>query len=244
MRVVELDPEYHDAYLGLGIYHYYAAVLPRVIKVLSYVMGIRGDRELGLKELVHAAAKGNLGRTEARFFLGQLYLEQESDSEASQRWFDGLVSDYPRNGLFRIYQASNNFELGRYERVEDGLTGLIREPLEDVPIVESRAHYVLGKTYVRTNRYREAVAHFRDASAVGERHEKLRDWAYAWSLFYEGECLEVVGDREAALVAYNRIREAHNRHVYEQAQERRESPLLRLAVAVMRWRRRPGVVPG
>ena len=236
LRIVELDPDYHDAFLGLGIYHYYTAVLPKVVRALSYIMGIQGDKELGLRELVQAATKGNLARTEARFFLGQLYHEQERDFEASQKWFDELVVRYPGNGLFRIYQAGNDFERGRYERVERSLRDLIEQPLEDLPIVESRAFYILGKTYAHTNRYPEAIEHFRRASAVGERLEELRDWAYAGSLFYEGECLEVLGDRDAALAAYRRVHEGDNGDAYKRAQIRIASPLLALDVAVMRWR--------
>ena len=47
LSLVEIDPDYNDAYLGLGIYHYYSAVLPKIVRTLSYVMGIRGDKESG-----------------------------------------------------------------------------------------------------------------------------------------------------------------------------------------------------
>ncbi|SVD65866.1 uncharacterized protein METZ01_LOCUS418720, partial [marine metagenome] len=45
---------------GLGIYHYYSAVLPKIVRTLSYVMGIRGDKNLGLQQLQHAAKEGTL----------------------------------------------------------------------------------------------------------------------------------------------------------------------------------------
>ncbi|HID38369.1 MAG TPA: hypothetical protein EYP36_02500 [Calditrichaeota bacterium] len=41
-EIIESNPEYYNAYLGLGIYHYYADILPGVIKVLSYILGIKG----------------------------------------------------------------------------------------------------------------------------------------------------------------------------------------------------------
>ena len=236
LRVVELDPDYHDAFLGLGIYHYYAAVLPKVVRALSYIVGIHGDKELGLRELVQAATKGDLAATEARFFLGQLYHEQERDFAASQQWFDELVVRYPGNGLFRIYHAGNNLELGRYEQIEPSLGTLIKQSFDDMPIVESRAFYALGKTYAHTNRCSQAIEYFRRASAVGERLEELRDWAYARALLNEGECLEILGDRDAALAVYRRIREDNNKYVYKQAQNRIKTPLLALDFAVMRWR--------
>ncbi|HCV23895.1 MAG: hypothetical protein CME13_20235 [Gemmatimonadetes bacterium] len=60
LSLVEIDPDYNDAYLGLGIYHYYSAVLPKIVRTLSYVMGNRSDKNLGLQQLQHAAKEGTL----------------------------------------------------------------------------------------------------------------------------------------------------------------------------------------
>ena len=57
--VVEKDPTYYDAYLGLGIYHYLADILPKFVKILSFVLGVEGDRDKGIVELNIAAEKGN-----------------------------------------------------------------------------------------------------------------------------------------------------------------------------------------
>ena len=63
----------YDAYLGLGIYNYLADVLPKFVKVLSFILGINGDKELGLKQIRLAHEKGVFTKTEALFFLGAIY---------------------------------------------------------------------------------------------------------------------------------------------------------------------------
>ena len=57
-HVVEKDPELADAYLGLGIYHYYADVLPAVLKFFAGFIGLKGDRDRGLAEIHHALREG------------------------------------------------------------------------------------------------------------------------------------------------------------------------------------------
>jgi tetratricopeptide (TPR) repeat protein len=48
-EVVEMDSTYYDAYLGLGIYHYLADILPRFVKILSFIFGMEGDKEQGIR---------------------------------------------------------------------------------------------------------------------------------------------------------------------------------------------------
>ena len=51
-EVVKRDPDFADAYLGLGIYHYYSDVLPGVLQFLGTFVGVNGDRERGLRETI------------------------------------------------------------------------------------------------------------------------------------------------------------------------------------------------
>jgi tetratricopeptide (TPR) repeat protein len=235
--LVEDHPDFIDAYLGLGIYHYYAATLPRVIRVLSTVVRMGGNRALGLAELERAAQEGDLAQTEARFFLGQLFHEQEKDYVSSQVWLDPLVEEYPTNGLFRVYQAGNDYELGDYSRMEESLTAFVAASSPGAPpIVESRAHHLLGRMYSDTGRHALAAEHFRRASAVGDRLPELRDGVYARSLVYEGECLEIGADRSAAEQVYRRIPSGLSDEADRLVKERLRAPMTGVDIAVVRWR--------
>lgn len=66
--VVKKNPDYYDAYLGLGIYHYYMDMLPRFFKALSFLLGIEGNRKKGLDELNIAVENGIYTKDEAMFF--------------------------------------------------------------------------------------------------------------------------------------------------------------------------------
>ena len=73
-KIVEKDHEYYDAYVGLGIYHYFSATLPKVIRVLSFLLGgPKGDKEKGIRELKLVRDNGTLLPVEARRVLLRVF---------------------------------------------------------------------------------------------------------------------------------------------------------------------------
>lgn len=115
LEVKERNPKYYDACLGLGIYHYYADVLPKVIKTFSFILGIQGDRELGLKELHLAVSKSKNTKTEAMFFLGAIYVDLEKDYKKALPIFKELFEKYPDNKFAVMSLARCYWETGSYE---------------------------------------------------------------------------------------------------------------------------------
>lgn len=115
LDVVEKDPNYYDAYLGLGIYHYYADVLPKIIKTFSFILGIKGDRELGLRELHLAISKSKNTKSEAMCFLGGIYIDLEKDYTKALPVFKELFEKYPNNKYAGICLAKCYWETVNYE---------------------------------------------------------------------------------------------------------------------------------
>ena len=66
--------------MGLGIFDYFAATLPAIVRVLS-ALGKSGDPKVGLTELQEAAEKGIYSRTPSQLFLTQIYTEMEGKPE-------------------------------------------------------------------------------------------------------------------------------------------------------------------
>lgn len=112
--VVEKDSKYYDAYLGLGIYHYYADVLPKVIKIFSFILGIEGDKELGLKELQFTISKSKNTKTEAMIFLGTIYINHEKDYEKALPLFKELFDKYPDNTIAGMSLGKCYWEKGNH----------------------------------------------------------------------------------------------------------------------------------
>lgn len=113
--VIEINPKYYDAYVGLGIYHYYAAELPKIIKIFSFILGIEGDKELGLKELKLSAVNAKYTKTEAKFFLAAIYCDVEKDFKKALTIAEELHKQYPQNSTIVMVLGKCNWELGKYD---------------------------------------------------------------------------------------------------------------------------------
>ena len=111
-QAIALDPSLGDAYFGLGLYHYYAAIAPRAARVLSALLFLPGgDRAGGLKEMEQTRSKGMLLRGEADYQLHVIYLWYERQPMTALRLIDGLRARYPHNPVFylRLAQVQSDY---------------------------------------------------------------------------------------------------------------------------------------
>ena len=100
-RALALDPDLHDAWFGIGLYHYYADVAPAAAKVLRWLLLLPGgDRRQGLQEMLRARNSGGLLRSEADYQLHVLYLWYEQQPERANELLLGLQQRHPSNPHF------------------------------------------------------------------------------------------------------------------------------------------------
>jgi len=105
-RAVALDSSLQDAYFGLGLYHYYAAIAPTAARVLRVLFLLpAGDRAGGLREMQRTQNRGLLLRGEADYQLHQIYLWYERQPATALTLVEGLRARYPHNPLFALRAA-------------------------------------------------------------------------------------------------------------------------------------------
>jgi tetratricopeptide (TPR) repeat protein len=103
---VKLDPTLQDAFFGLGVYHYYAAIAPRAVRVLRALLLMPGgNRAGGLREMEQTRSRGMLLRGEADYQLHLIYLWYENQPATSLRLIEGLRARYPHNPVFPLRTA-------------------------------------------------------------------------------------------------------------------------------------------
>lgn len=103
---VKLDPTLQDAFFGLGLYHYYAAIAPRAVRVLRAILLLPGgNRAGGLREMEQTRTRGMLLRGEADYQLHLIYLWYENQPMTSLRLVEGLRARYPHNPVFPLRLA-------------------------------------------------------------------------------------------------------------------------------------------
>ena len=100
-RAIALDPDMDDAYFGIGLYQYYAAVAPAAAKMLRFLLMLPGgDKTEGLAHMQRARAQGTLLQGEADYQLQILYLWYERRADLAVDLLRSLQERYPGNPLF------------------------------------------------------------------------------------------------------------------------------------------------
>jgi hypothetical protein len=100
-RALILDPAMADAYFGLGLYHYYADVAPRVLRMLRWLLLLPGgDRVIGMEEMLRARHAGQLVRSETEYQLHVIYVWYEKQPERALELLGELRRRHPHNPHF------------------------------------------------------------------------------------------------------------------------------------------------
>ena len=72
-RISALEPNNVDARLVQGLHDYIVGSLPWHWRTLGFLIGIRGDKEKGIRTVQDVAAHGKLNKVDAEIFLCALY---------------------------------------------------------------------------------------------------------------------------------------------------------------------------
>jgi tetratricopeptide (TPR) repeat protein len=100
-QALALDPSLQDAYVGIGLYRYYADVAPTALRMLRWMLLLPGgDRVEGLKDMLRARSEGQLLQSEADYQLHLIYLWYEKQPQRALQLLRDLRERHPRNPLF------------------------------------------------------------------------------------------------------------------------------------------------
>jgi tetratricopeptide (TPR) repeat protein len=115
LTAITLDPHLTDAYAGLGLYNYFVATLPAIVRVLRFFIGLPGgNREEGIQQLYNAAEHGTLVRAEAKFYLAKDFTRKgEMQFSKSLELFQQLAQEFPDNPFWKLMVASVYMRLGQ-----------------------------------------------------------------------------------------------------------------------------------
>ena len=232
--VVELDSTYYDAYLGLGIYHYLADVLPRFIKILSFILGVDGNKELGIHEIELAAEKGTYSKTEAMFFLAAIYTYREREYEKAIKIFNQLLEKYPNNpgallSLGRCYSNMGECDLaiGAYEKI-------LRNKESQSRLPRGSVHYQLGDVYYKKNDFARSRDHYLLAIASDTAEVGKKRWITPWAHYKVSQCYEILGNKERAMYHLKLVSEVDNERAYERAQQRLDNYMQEIDILLIK----------
>ena len=205
-RVLQIDPNYGDAKLIVGVYQYVVGVLPWPFKLFIGFAGITGSKSKGMELLRDASENGVIVGMEARTVM-TLFLRREGKYKQALEVVHGLETEYPRNFLFRLEQANLRKDDGDGMAAVDAYREVIAEARKPgyfaLPKLEL-ADFGLGEALRGQRHYEEAAQAYEQAAQTEDVGTELK----IRSLVAAGKCRDVADQRHRAVEDYRAAIEA------------------------------------
>ena len=100
-RVEQLQPDNVDARLVEGLDDYIVGSLPLQFRMVTFLIGMHGDKEKGIRLVKDVADHGKLDRVDAQILLGALY-RRENKPQLVIPLVQELIQRCPRNFILRL----------------------------------------------------------------------------------------------------------------------------------------------
>lgn len=211
--VLEADPEFADAYVVPGAWDYGVATLPRALRALAFLFGVRGDRDRGLDWVTRTSREGLRARWGALWTLAVLRQREKQFDEALAA-VRTLGRQFPKNPDYALEEiavlvSAREFAAAReaaetfLERREEAFGNY---HLAAAGLPELR----LGEAFLFDGQWEEAADAFTRGLAA-EPVSELRALLH----FRRGNAHDGLGQRRAALGDYLRVQQADADEVLE-----------------------------
>lgn len=164
-KAFEIDPQNYDVLLGIGIYNYYAAVVPEKYPIVRPFMIFfpSGDRKKGLEQLVLASQNAKYAKVEASYFLLQSYFVYEKEFPKALQLAKDLNKRFPQNPVFHRFLGRCYVSLGHLGEANDVFLEIERRFKKKQAGYDSydgrEAHYYLGKYEFLTGKIEQSLRH-------------------------------------------------------------------------------------
>jgi tetratricopeptide (TPR) repeat protein len=197
-----------DLDFGLGLYDYYASTLPRLFKVVAFLLRIPGgDEERGKEAIARVARGGSLFHDdEARVQMWDIYTWFEPRPDRALPWARDMWRRYPGWPRWGLKLAELlRAPLGLYEDSAAVARTILRTAEEHLhpnyqPVVAAMARVLLGEALLGQRLYAQA----REAAAPACTWTAGATWVAPRAELVVGRSLEMEGEADAARAHYER----------------------------------------
>ncbi|MBL7129359.1 MAG: DUF3808 domain-containing protein [Ignavibacteria bacterium] len=202
--IIEENPNYYDAYMGLGLYKIAIGYVPGKFRWILSILGFDGSIKEGINYLHLSMDKGKFTKVDSRVFLSIFSMrEKEEKNPESVQLMKPLTIQYPKSPVFKIMYAGFLQQIGKvdesfpllYEALKLNVNSMQDE-------INKGAYALLGYGYFRKNNFIKTIESFEEYLKYVNDEEK-----YNVILFTLGSCYEITGRRKKGIQYYNSVRE-------------------------------------
>ena len=199
-RVLQLDPDYIDAKLVVGVYEYVVGALPLPFKFLIGFAGITGSKSRGLDMLTDDGNRGAVTNIEARTTIA-LFLRREARYTEAVQVVRTLKAQYPQDYLFCLEEANLRKDAGEGMGAVAAYQQIVANGAKPGYFAQARlelAYFGLGDALRGQRHYGEAAQAYEQAAWTPNAGLELK----IRSLVDAGECHDLSGARQLAVKDY------------------------------------------
>jgi len=200
VRVLQLDPDYVDAKLVVGVYEYVVGALPWPFKFLIGFAGVTGSKTRGLEMLTDDGNRGPTTSAEARTTIA-LFLRREGRYKEAIQVVLKLKSEYPRDYLFNLEEANLRKDAGEGMGAVDAYRAILAANEKAGYFYSPRlelTYFGMGDALRGQRHYAEAAQAYEQAAGMPNVGPELK----IRSLLDAGECRDLNGERQMAVKDY------------------------------------------
>jgi len=199
VRVLQLDPDYIDAKLVVGVYEYVVGALPLPFKLLIGFAGMSGSKSRGLEMLTDDGNRGFATSVEARTTLA-LFLRREARYAQAIQVVQSLRKQYPRDYLFSLEEANLRKDAGEGMAAVAAYRDILdqNKPGYYYSARMELAYFGLADALRGQRHFADAAQSYEQAALTPNVGAELK----IRSLLDAGECRDLNGERQPALRDY------------------------------------------
>lgn len=216
-QAYQLAPGNNDILLGIGIYNYYAAIIPEIYPWVKPLMIFfpKGDKATGLTQLRAASEHARYADIEATYFLMQVYQYYEKHYNEALRYAQILHNRFPDNVMFHKYYGRCNAGVGNWPEAQK----IFKEVLDRIKagqrgydiLAEREANYYLGVSDMGSRNLDSALNYLYRADELCRQVDKNGNSGYmSMTNLKIGQIFDLQGKRELAISQYNKVLDMKN----------------------------------
>ena len=220
------NPLYSETQYGLGLYDYYAGMLPSYLKIFTFLIGLHGSKKQGLEKLQIATQQSNLSNVEAKYSLCLIYIYYEKEYDKAIKILQELTSQFPINIQFKRLLIEAWHKKGNYEKSISICMEIIKNP-NSVFVSNNEKSEILstiGFLYQKNENYEIALYYYAlsEEEITNKNFFILSPWKY-YNIAY---CYQKENEIQKALAYYNKVLNCEDAFGYHKRAEEKIAQLI------------------